>query len=68
MSFPNRKENSLKKLSESSSRHSGMYLIALRAHASRGRTMIREMIDSVAEALPHPDMSSIRSSRAADAE
>jgi hypothetical protein len=63
MSSPNRKENPLKKFSEASLKQSGMYLIALRAHVGRGKTIIRDMIDSVADALPHPEANPVRAIR-----
>ncbi len=47
-----REENPFRKLSQSSQENPGMYLIALRAHLGRGKSMISDMIDSVAEALP----------------
>jgi hypothetical protein len=43
----------LKQFAEASLEKPGMYLIALRAHLNRGKTMIGDVIDSVAEALPH---------------
>jgi hypothetical protein len=63
----NRKENPLKKFSEAPLKRSGMYLIALRAHVGRGKTMIREMIDTVADALPHPgESNAMRCSQAGE--
>ena len=44
----------LKKLAEASLEKPGMYLIALRAHLNKGKTMIGDAIDSVADAFPHP--------------
>ena len=47
-------ENPLKKFAERSFEKPGMYLIALRAHLNRGQTMIGDMLDTVADALPKP--------------
>jgi hypothetical protein len=33
----------------------GMYLIALRSHASRGKSIIGRVLSSVAESLPKPE-------------
>jgi hypothetical protein len=56
MSLPEKiwEENPLKHFAENSLKKPGMYLIALRAHLNRGKTMIGDMIESVADALPHP--------------
>jgi len=56
MSLPEKiwEESPLKKFAADSLSKPGMYLIALRAHLNRGKTMIGDMIESVAEALPHP--------------
>lgn len=32
----------------------GMYLIALRAHLNRGKSIIRDVFETVSEALPTP--------------
>lgn len=53
-------DNPLKRFAEKSLQTPGMYLIALRAHLNNGRTMIGDLIDSVAEALPHPEPSKVR--------
>ena len=45
-------ENPLKKFAATSLETPGMYLIALRAHLGRGKTMIGEVLNSVADALP----------------
>jgi hypothetical protein len=45
-------ENPLRKLAETTLNKPGMYLIALRAHLNKGRSMIGDMLDSVAESLP----------------
>lgn len=42
----------LKKLAEASLEKPGMYLIALRAHLNRGKTMIGDVFESVADAFP----------------
>lgn len=47
-----RKPAPLDKLAEASLEKPGMYLIALRAHLNRGKTMIGEVIHSVADAFP----------------
>ena len=47
-----REENPLKKVAEASLEKPGMYLIALRAHLNRGKAIIGNVLDSVAEALP----------------
>jgi hypothetical protein len=56
MSLPEKiwEENPLKKLAEESLKKPGMYLIALRAHVRQGKTLIGDMIETVAEALPKP--------------
>ena len=56
MSLPEElwEENPLKKFAEASLEKPGMYLIALRAHLNRGKTMIDEVMDSVVDALPKP--------------
>jgi len=50
-----REENPLKKFAKASLEKPGMYLIALRTHLGRGKTMIGDVLDSVAEALPKPN-------------
>lgn len=45
-------EAPLRKLAEASLKKPGIYLIALRAHLSRGKTMIDDMLETVAESLP----------------
>ena len=54
MSLPEKmwEENPLKKLAEDSFKKPGMYLIALRTHLSKGKTIIGDMIESVADAIP----------------
>ncbi|HTG45370.1 MAG TPA: hypothetical protein VK633_12640 [Verrucomicrobiae bacterium] len=47
-------QNPLKQIARASLEKPGMYLIALRAHLGRGKTMLGDMIDSVADALPQP--------------
>ena len=42
----------LKKFAEASLEKPGMYLIALRAHLSKGKTIIGEALESVADAFP----------------
>ena len=42
----------LKKFAEASLAKPGMYLIALRAHLNKGKTMIGDALESVADALP----------------
>ena len=44
----------MKKFAEASLEKPGMYLIALRAHLSKGKTIIGEALESVADALPRP--------------
>ena len=44
----------LKKFAEVSLEKPGMYLIALRTHLNKGKTMIGEALESVADALPKP--------------
>jgi hypothetical protein len=45
-------ENPLKKFAEASLQKPGIYLIALRTHVNRGKAMIGDMIESVADAIP----------------
>jgi hypothetical protein len=45
-------ETPLRKLAEASLEKPGMYLIALRAHLARGKTMIGKMLTDVADAFP----------------
>lgn len=47
-----REENPLKKIAKESLEKPGMYLIALRTHLGRGKTMLGDVLDTVAEALP----------------
>ena len=42
----------LKKFAEASLEKPGMYLIALRAHLNKGKTIIGDAIESVADAFP----------------
>ena len=42
----------LKKFAEASLEKPGMYLIALRAHANKGKTIIGDVFESVADAFP----------------
>ncbi len=42
----------LKKFAEASLEKPGMYLIALRAHLNKGKTMIGDALESVADAFP----------------
>ena len=51
----NREKSPLKKFAQASLETPGMYLIALRAHLGRGKTMIGNVLDSVAHALPAPN-------------
>ena len=44
----------LKKFAEASLEMPGMYLIALRAHLNKGKTMIGDALESVADAFPKP--------------
>jgi hypothetical protein len=48
------REESLKKFAKESLEKPGMYLIALRTHLGRGKTMLGNVLNSVAEALPKP--------------
>lgn len=54
MSSPQKtwKQTPLDKLAEASVEKPGMYLIALRAHLNRGKTMIGDVFESVADAFP----------------
>jgi hypothetical protein len=56
MSLPekNWERPSLKKFAEFSLEKPGMYLIALRAHLNKGKTMIGDVFESVADAFPKP--------------
>jgi hypothetical protein len=56
MSLPEKmwEENPLKKFADASFEKPGMYLIALRAHLARGKTLIGDMVQSVADVLPKP--------------
>jgi hypothetical protein len=47
-------ESPLKKFAEDSLNKPGMYLIALRTHLSKGKTILGDMINSVADAIPQP--------------
>ena len=49
-----REDNPLRKFARASLEKPGMYLIALRTHVGRGKTILGEVINSVAEALPKP--------------
>jgi hypothetical protein len=42
----------LKKFAEASLEKPGMYLIALRTHVSKGKTIIGDVFESVADAFP----------------
>ena len=42
----------LKKFAEGTLEAPGMYLIALRAHLNRGKTIIGDVLDSVSDAIP----------------
>ena len=44
----------LNKFAEASLEKPGMYLIALRAHLNKGKTMIGDVFESVADAFPKP--------------
>ena len=44
--------NPLQNLAEGTVEKPGMYLIALRTHLNRGKTIIRDVFHSVTEALP----------------
>ena len=44
----------LKKFAEASLEKPGMYLIALRAHLNKGKTLIGDALESVADAFPKP--------------
>jgi len=54
MSLPEKmwENNPLKKFAEDSLKKPGMYLIALRTHLNKGKTLIGDMIETVADALP----------------
>jgi hypothetical protein len=54
MSSPekSKEKNPLQKFAEGAIEKPGMYLIALRTHVNRGKTIIRDVFDSVQEALP----------------
>jgi len=45
-------KNPPQNLTEGAAEKPGMYLIALRAHLNRGRSIIRDVFDTVSEALP----------------
>ncbi|MGZ8900540.1 MAG: hypothetical protein ACXW3Z_10635 [Limisphaerales bacterium] len=45
-------QNPLSKLAEASVEKPGMYLIALRAHLNRGKTILGDALESVADAFP----------------
>lgn len=45
-------QNPLAKLAEASVEKPGMYLIALRAHLNRGKMIIGDALESVADAFP----------------
>ena len=45
-------KNPLQKVAEGAIEKPGMYLIALRAHLNRGKTIISDVFDSVKDALP----------------
>lgn len=50
---PNLREKTpLKKIAEASLEKPGMYLIALRVHLNRGKSMIGDVLDTVADAFP----------------
>jgi hypothetical protein len=44
----------LNKFAEASLEKPGMYLIALRTHLNKGKTMIGDVFESVADAFPKP--------------
>lgn len=44
-----------KKFAEAPLEKPGMYLIALRAHLNKGKTIIGDVFESVAEAFPRPE-------------
>jgi hypothetical protein len=46
--------NSPNAQAESSTEKPGIYLIALRAHLNQGKTLIGDVLDSVANAFPQP--------------
>jgi len=54
---PHSKQESspLKKFARASLEKPGMYLIALRSHLGRGKSMIGQVLHSVAETLPQTD-------------
>ena len=54
MSSPEKTKNPLQQLSEATAENPGMYLIALRAHLKRGKTIICDVFDTVTDALPKP--------------
>jgi hypothetical protein len=49
-----RENNPLQNLTEGTAEKPGMYLIALRAHLNHGKSIIKNVFDTVAEALPAP--------------
>jgi hypothetical protein len=57
MYVPHQKQESspLKKFAQASLEKPGMYLIALRSHIGRGKTMIGQVLHSVADTLPQTD-------------
>ena len=57
MYVPHRKQESspLKKFAQASLEKPGMYLIALRSHIGHGKSMIGQVLNSVADTLPQPD-------------
>jgi hypothetical protein len=59
MHLPQLKQESspLRKFAQASLEKPGMYLIALRAHLGRGKSIIGEVIHSVADSLPVSDKS-----------
>jgi hypothetical protein len=44
--------NPIQKLAQGAIEKPGIYLIALRAHLNRGKTIIRDVFDSVTEVIP----------------
>ena len=52
---PKQESSPLKKFAQASLEKPGMYLIALRSHLGRGKSMIGQVLHSVADTLPATD-------------
>lgn len=51
-------ENPIRKLAEASLETPGMYLMALRTHIARSRSLITDVVDRVAASFPQADSAS----------